>query len=121
MIGVAVIGVGFMGRTHLEAWKYVENAKVVCVVSKSREKAAELSSRYNVEVINDYEQALKREDVNVVDICVPTYLHREYVEKAMEYRKHTLLEKPIANSLEDAETIIKKAEKSDVKLMVLNV
>ena len=120
-LNVAVVGTGFMGMVHLEAWRYVKNANVVYVVSRNSKKSYEVASKYGVDIITDYEAALKRRDVDIIDICVPTYLHMEYAEKALENNKHVLLEKPIANTLEDAEKIVRKASKSTVKLMVLHV
>ena len=121
IVNVAIVGSGFMGITHLEAWRYVKSAKVKYVVSRSEEKRHDLAVKYGVEVTSSYEEVLKKDVVDVVDLCIPTYLHREYVEKAAEYGKDIALEKPLATREEDGLEIIRKAKVHGVKLMVLHV
>jgi len=121
IVKAAIIGTGFMAKTHLEAWRLVKDGTATVIVSRTYEKAKQLASKYGLEASGDIKEILKRDDIDIVDICVPTYLHREYVELAAENNKHILLEKPIATTLEDADKIISVTHKFNVKLMVAHV
>ncbi|MEM2179103.1 MAG: Gfo/Idh/MocA family oxidoreductase [Candidatus Methanomethylicaceae archaeon] len=121
VIKAAIIGTGFMAKTHLEAWQLVKGGNATVIVSRTYEKAKQLASKYGIEASENLEKTLKKQDIDIVDICVPTYLHREYVELAAENGKHILLEKPIATTLEDADKIVSVSNKFNVKLMVAHV
>ena len=74
MIGVAVLGYGFMGTTHLAAWKMMEGCSVLGLWGRNRAKLEEAASRYGVEPITELDNILKNDKIEVVDICTPTYL-----------------------------------------------
>ncbi len=119
MIGVAILGGGFMGQTHAGAWAALEGrARVVAVSSRTQERAARVAAICAAEAIDDLYAPLERSDVDVVDICLPTPLHREAAERAFAAGKHVLLEKPIALTLEDAEAIVAAAERAGRLLVV---
>ena len=67
-----------------------------------------------------YEEMLK-EDIDMVDICIPTYMHKEFAIKAMDHGKHVFCEKPIALNVDDAEDIVKKAKEKNLKFSVGHV
>lgn len=119
MIGVAILGGGFMGQTHAGAWSALEgSARVVAVSSRSHERAARVAALCGAEATDDLYAPLERADVDVVDICLPTPQHREAAERAFAAGKHVLLEKPIALTLEDAEAIVAAAERIGRLLVV---
>lgn len=76
------------------------------------------AKRYKARFYEDYECLLRDENVEAVYIAIETYRHREIAIRAAEEGKHILLEKPIALTLDDADEIIKAAERNGVKLMV---
>ena len=119
MIGVAIIGGGFMGQTHAAAWaSQGGHAQVVAVSSRTLEKAERVAAACGAEPTDDLYAPLARDDVDVVDICLPTPLHREAAERAFAAGKHVLLEKPIALTLEDADAITAAAERAGKLLVV---
>jgi predicted dehydrogenase len=119
MIGVAIIGGGFMGQTHAGAWAaQVEAARVVAVSSRTLEKAERVAASCGAEATDDLYGPIERDDVDVVDICLPTPQHREAAERAFAAGKHVLLEKPIALTLEDAEAITAAAGRAGKLLVV---
>ncbi|RLF19974.1 MAG: gfo/Idh/MocA family oxidoreductase [Thermoprotei archaeon] len=123
-LGVGIVGTGFMGSTHANAWAKVPYTKYIAICETSPrmyERAEELAFRLNAKLYKSYEELLKDPNINVVDICLPTFLHRDYAVKAMEAGKHVLLEKPIALRLKDAREIIDTAKKTGVKFMVAHV
>ena len=74
--------------------------------------------QYNIpDSYQDYREMLKREDINLVSICVPNFLHKDVAVAAAEAGKHMICEKPLATKLEDAEAMLKVASANKVKLM----
>ena len=115
MTGVALLGGGFMARTH--AAVLGERVRVVC----AREGAEAVAGPLGAEVITDWEAAIAAPGVDIVDICLPTPLHRPAAVRALELGRHVLLEKPIALTLDDADAIGAAAAASDRVFMVGHV
>lgn len=108
---VALIGTAFMGRAHSHAWRSahrffplpLEPELAVLVGSdtgRTRERADVLGW---AESTTDWRAAVARDDIDVVDICVPGYLHEEIALAALAAGKHVLCEKPLANDVPSAE------------------
>lgn len=117
--GVCIVGCGFMGSTHAEAWARVPEARIVAVVDIRADRGQRLADLYGLESFyTDYRQAIELPEVEVVSVCIPTYLHAEATIYAAERGKHVLSEKPIALYLEQAEAMIAAAEKHQIKLGV---
>jgi len=115
---VAVVGAGFMGRQHVESYENIPEARVVAVVDPQRERAEELAGICGARAETDLEAVLADPEVEVVDICTPTFLHREQVEKAARAGKHVICEKPIALTVGEAEAIVEAVRRAGVKFMV---
>ncbi|MEM2905995.1 MAG: Gfo/Idh/MocA family oxidoreductase [Candidatus Bathyarchaeia archaeon] len=120
-IGVAVVGYGFMGTTHLTAWSMIPEAKVLAVVGRDRAKAEKVARGFNAAAYSSLTRALEEQPVDVVDVCTPTFTHRDYALEAIKAEKHVLVEKPMALSLREADEMIQAAEAKSVKLMVAHV
>jgi predicted dehydrogenase len=121
-IGVAVVGCGNIGRVHVDRWKSISDAKLLACVDIENKRAKQTSMEYHVP--NFYENldiALKDNSIDIVDICTPTYTHKELTEVALEAGKNVIVEKPIALKLKDAQSMIRKAQSSGRKLMVAHV
>lgn len=115
---VLLVGAGSMGKTHLRAYEKMENVQIAGIVdirtpSLLRLKETEYSFFQNFEEAID---TLER--VDVVDICLPTFLHKEFVEKAAKLGKHVICEKPITGSLEDAKSMIETCKANGVQLYI---
>jgi predicted dehydrogenase len=120
-LGVAVIGYGFMGTTHISAWRYIDDCEVRAVVGRNLEKAREVAKKYGIDAYNNIDEVLRRRDIDIVDVCTPTSTHASYSVASMSAGKHVFLEKPIALTLKDADAIIDASKKNKVKLMVGHV
>lgn len=120
MIKVAIVGCGTMGNVHAKGYVNIKNAKVVAVCDIRKEKGMAMSEFLDAKYYESYDEMLK-EDVDIIDICLPTYMHKEFALKAMEVGKHVFCEKPIALSVEDAEEMLNKAKEKGVKLSVGHV
>jgi len=118
-IGVAIIGMGDAGCLHVDSYNSLkEKAKLIAICDKNKECADANASMYEAIACTDYHDVLNREDVDIIDICLPHHLHAQVAVEAAEAGKHVLVEKPIATTLKDADRMISAAKKSKVKLMV---
>ncbi len=119
MINVAVVGAGFMGTMHCAVYdRFPERVRVHTVCSRTLEKAMLIAERRGADASDDVAATIRQTDVDLVDICLPTYLHRHVAEASFAAGKHVFLEKPIALTLEDADAILQAAAHSDRQLVV---
>jgi predicted dehydrogenase len=120
MTGIAILGGGFMGMTHAGAWKAQgDRCRVEVVASRTAAKAAKVADAAGgADVVDDLDAAIADPRVSLVDVCLPTPLHREVAERAFAAGKDVLLEKPLALTLEDAEAIVDAAARSGRVLLV---
>ncbi len=115
-LGVALIGYAFMGRAHSQAWRTVGAAFDVppiarrVIVGRDEQGVAEAARRLDWEEhATDWREAITRDDVDIVDICTPGFLHAEIAIAALEAGKHVLCEKPLANDPAEAERMVEAA------------
>ena len=121
MVKVGIIGAGFMGGMHTQCYRQLPNAKLVAIADLGLKKAGELANKYGAKTYGSAEDLFADKEINVVDICLPTYMHKEYVIKAAQAKKHILCEKPIALTLKDADEMIAICSKAGVKFMIAQV
>ncbi|MGC8779545.1 MAG: Gfo/Idh/MocA family protein [Anaerolineae bacterium] len=114
---VCVVGCGMMGTIHAQRWNALPEARVVAVADIRPDRAERLAAACGLDRwYTDYREAVGRDDVNVVSVCVPTYLHSEVTVFAAEHGKHVLAEKPMALTLEGADAMMEAAARHGVKL-----
>lgn len=118
MLRVGIIGMGFMGLTHAQAWSQTP-ASLIGIVSSDRTQAEKAVAQYGGTLYNSLADLLPH--VDVIDICTPTYLHREMVLQAAAAGKHIICEKPLALSVEDTQVMLDTCEKAGVMLLVAHV
>lgn len=114
---VGVIGGGAMGQHHIRIYSEMKDTELVGICDVDRKRAESLASAYNTKPYFDHKELLKQ-NLDAVSIVVPTTLHTMVALDAIESGTDMLVEKPIANTLENADTIINAARDSKVKLMV---
>lgn len=106
-IRTAVIGTGFMGRTHLEALRRVENVDVVEIAATSQDKALAAAAGYNVlNATGDWRDVIADPSIDAVHIATPNDSHFPIAKAAFETGKHVLCEKPLAMSVAEAEQLV---------------
>ncbi len=110
-----------MGRAHAEAYASLPGARLVAVADLRPEVAVEVAGLAGAGVAADAEALIGRFDVEAVDICVPTPLHKELILKAAAAGKHIFCEKPLARTLEEAAEVLEAVRRAGVKLMVGHV
>ncbi len=125
-LNVCLLGYKFMGKAHSQAWRTVGRffdldaepvMKVVC--GRDADAVAAFAERWGWEASSaDWQAAIARDDVDVVDVSTPGYTHGEISIAAAEAGKHVFCEKPLANSLEEAKVMLAAVRKAGVKHMV---
>lgn len=119
VIGYAVVGAGRWGETHAMAVNSHPSCRLVAVCDIDEGRAKALAEKYGADLATtNLEEVLKREDVEAVGVATPDFAHTEPTVAALEAGKHTLVEKPLAMTVEECEKILQAAEKSGAKLMV---
>ncbi len=106
---VALIGAGNIGEVHARQWALLPDAEVVGVLDPRTEAAARLGTAYS-----DWETLLAEAEPDIVDICVPTPLHRGYVERAAAVGLAIFVEKPLGRTLADCDAIVAAVERAGV-------
>lgn len=118
MIKVGLIGCGFMGSMHANCYNNIADAKVVAVADVRREKAEELAALSGAAIYATGRELIEKADVDVIDICLPTYLHAEHALLAMDKVKYVFVEKPVTLTLAEGKALIEKAEKTGAQVQV---
>ena len=121
MIKIALLGCGTMGNVHARAYRNIPNASLVSVCDIDKAKAEATAEINGSCAYSDFYEMLLHEDFDVLDICLPTYLHKEYAVKGFQHKKHVFCEKPIALCVKDAEEMIGMAQQKHLKLSVGHV
>jgi predicted dehydrogenase len=121
-LGVAAIGYAFMGKAHSNAWRNVASFFDVpafeqkVLVGRDAAAVAEAAAKYGwAESATDWRTVIERDDIDIVDICAPGWMHADIAIAALEAGKHVLVEKPLANTLAEAELMTAAAAKARAK------
>jgi predicted dehydrogenase len=135
MLNIAVVGLGFMGVTHLKGWRTVPGVRLHAVVdADERRLTGDLSSvvgnfantgeKFDFSDVRGYKtlaEALADPAIEAVDICLPTDQHAPAATAALRAGKHVLTEKPISLDVPSAEALIREAEQNNRILMAAHV
>jgi predicted dehydrogenase len=136
MIRVGMIGAGFIGRNHFNQYEQLAasgRARVVALCDREAERRAGDWSRVggnladargtrrnlgDIRPCEDYRELLADEDVDMVDICVPTFLHPEMTIAALAAGKHVLCEKPMALTVQACDQMLEAAQRAPGRFMI---
>lgn len=119
MLRVGIVGAGSMGKVHSDVYANLGNIAVltsICDIDKDKAEKIAIPKGAKSFDLNEFGNFLK--SVDMVDICLPTYLHLEYTSKAAKAGKHVLCEKPMALNLKEADKMIEVTNKAKVKFMI---
>ncbi|WP_260616208.1 Gfo/Idh/MocA family protein, partial [Microbispora sp. KK1-11] len=119
-LGVGMVGYAFMGRVHSQAWRSVASVfdlpvrPVMAALSgRSPGRTAEAADTLGwAAVETDWKRLVERDDVQIVDICTPGDSHAEIAIAALAAGKHVLCEKPLANTVAEAEAMAAAAKEA---------
>lgn len=116
---VAIVGTGFMGGVHADAWQQTPARVIAFVARRGDDEAGGLAAKYQARLVTRLEDVLP--EVDVVDICAPTHLHADYTVRAASAGKHVICEKPLALTVEDGRRMIRACRTHGVRLLVAHV
>lgn len=108
-IKAAIVGTGFIGPAHLEALRRLPNVEVVALCEVSQELAEEKAKTLGIPRAYTFDEMLKQDDIDVVHICTPNFLHFAQAKAVLEAEKHVICEKPLAVKIHEAEELVKIA------------
>ena len=96
MMKIALIGIGGMGGVHFNCYKNIKDTEIVAVCDVRTDMAKEKVNDEKIHIYESYDELLKNENPDIIDICTPSYLHREMSIKALEKGINVLCEKPMS-------------------------
>src|SRR5438034_10624486 len=116
---VALLAAGFIADIHIESYhRFVPDAEVVAVFTRKPERAEAFAKKHCIaKWFGDFDRAITDSGCDVVDICVPNFLHHRAVLAAARAGKHVIIEKPFAMNLEEADDMIAACRAANRKLM----
>lgn len=118
MLKVGLIGCGFMGTMHANCYKALPGVEIVALADVRREKAEELAHGTSAVIYGDGMDLIREAEVDVIDICLPTYLHAKYALAAMDKVGYLFIEKPVSLTVEESEALIEKAKATGCQVQV---
>ena len=114
-----LIGFGAWGGCHANAINVTEGAEIVAIAVRSEESQSKAREAYpDAQVYGDYRELLANEEIEAVDIVLPSFLHHEVAKAALEAGKHLLLEKPMTLTVEDCRELVEIAQSQNVNLAI---
>lgn len=119
MLKVGVLGAGHLGKIHLQQWKEVAGAELVGFYDPDAQQAADAAAQYNITCFSDMESLIHAADA--IDIVAPTTVHYELAKTCLLNGKHLFVEKPLANTLEEAAELVQLVKEANVKCQVGHV
>ena len=118
MLKVGLVGVGGISGAHIPAWQSMEDVELVALCDVRPEQM----TRYpELRRYTNMDDMLAKEQLDILDICLPTYLHADAAVKAMERGIHVLSEKPVSLKTEDVHRLYETAKRNNVCFMVAQV
>jgi predicted dehydrogenase len=128
-LGIGMVGYAFMGAAHSQAWRTAPaffdlplHPRMLAICGRNANAAGDVAKRFGWESVEtDWHELLRRDDIDLIDICTPGNTHAEIAIAALEAGKHVLCEKPLANTVAEAEAMTaaaNEAAKKGVRAMV---
>ena len=119
MLKIGVIGAGHLGKFHLNNWAAIAGVQLVGFCDTDDANAAAVSEKYQLKRYTDAGALM--DDCDAVDIVAPTSAHFKLCEAAIKKGKHVFVEKPLANTMDEARELVKLAKEANIKFQVGHV
>jgi len=119
MLKVGVFGVGHLGKFHLNNWKEIPGCELVGFYDPDEKNAEEVIAKFGLKRFNDPGKLLT--EIDAADIVAPTDHHFSLCEAAIRKGKHVFVEKPLAQTMDEAHALVKLVRESNIKLQVGHV
>lgn len=121
MLKVALVGCGRISKKHSELLgeNSIKDATLVSVCDINLSRAKKLGDRYNIPYYESYNNMLQNEEIDIIVILTPSGLHAQHTIELAKYKKHIIVEKPMALTLQSADAMIKACDENGVRLFVV--
>jgi len=117
-LGIALAGAGAFGIKHLDGLSKIDGVEVVSLVGRTLDKTRTVADKYGIgHVSDDLADSLARDDVDAVILCTPTQMHADQTIACLDAGKHVEVEIPLADSLADAEAVVRKQRETGLVAM----
>ncbi len=111
-INVGIIGMGFIGLSHLDAVRRIGNVNLVAISDVNHSQAKEYAQRFGIEkCYENYDELIADPDIRVIHNCTPNHLHLEINKKIIEHGKHVFSEKPLGKTVHETAQMIELLKK----------
>lgn len=121
MLKIGILGVGGISGAHINGWLNIPEAKITALCDIRPEQMTAPAEKTGAACYTDFDEMLSSEELDIVDICLPTFLHASHAIKALERGINVLVEKPISLCKDDVDLIYETAQKHHAKFMVAHV
>ncbi len=121
MLNFALVGCGRIAKRHSEllGLKQIEGAQLAAVCDLDGAKARVIGERFSVPYFTDMHQMMQSQQIDVVVVLTESGNHARHVVELARYSRHILVEKPMALTLDDADTMIRACDDADIRLFVV--
>lgn len=120
MLKIGLVGAGGMGCVHYSNYAHIDDCVVVGIVD-STDAAKSRAEGWGVPIYDSIAELCKAQELDVIDICTPTFMHGKHIAESLSMKKHTICEKPICLHLEEAKQLYALAEQNGVQLYIAQV
>ena len=117
---IGILGCGGIAHTHAQAIDGIANAELVGVTDKNFDNASKFADAYNTKAYQSYEAMLSDSEIDIISICTPSGFHQQTAIDALNAKKHVIVEKPMALSVEGCDAIIDASVKNDRLVTVIS-
>jgi predicted dehydrogenase len=123
MLKIGLLGAGMIGKTHIDGFLSINStiARYTAVCDINADKRNEFAQHYHLRAFADADAMLADPEIDMIDLCLPSFMHEPFAVSIAQAGKHLLIEKPIAFTLEAAENIFAAARRNSVRVMVAQV
>lgn len=120
-IRVGLVGVGGMGGCHFYNYEKIENAELVAVCDVRKDVAKQKVGNRKIKIYTNLDRMLQHNELDMIDICTPSYMHKNMAIKLLKKGYHVLCEKPMTLNAKDAEKVVAASKETDKNFMVAHV
>ena len=120
-IRVGLVGIGGMGGCHFYNYEKIENAELVAVCDVRKDVAEQKVGDRNINIYTKLDKMIEKEELDMIDICTPSYMHKDMTIKLLKKGYHVLCEKPMTLNAKDAKKVVLASRETDKNFMVAHV
>ena len=118
MLKIGLIGCGFMGTMHANCYKNLPGAKLAAVADLRPDKAQSVAEGTDAVIYGDGMDLISQADVDIIDICLPTYLHATFALAAMDKVNYVFIEKPVALTTAECDQLLAKQAQTGCQVQI---